>query len=370
MGAPCQGTRLLKRWSNVTERVLRLLFTGSIAEWVGGLVTRQQLRQQSVQRISRLQVTLGLILGVAAGLLLGWRAPLLLWPGALVLVALWLGRWPRPGVWLLAATFGVIAVIPFAQIFVRTLEPTGKPSAFVRNVSSTPQAAAAWRAVEQLLVRNTDGNITVTGGNAWRLRARYRWGAQVTGVPDALLTAQRGQTLDFTGLEPAWDQTPLRAASAQLRAGVPRRVALSVDARSGDVTARNLASAHVNTNLGNVTLSSIAGAAVALTDVGNVFISDAGGSIEAKTLMGDIWLEPRPSDGPPAPILAQADVGDIALLLPPGTDARIMATSVSRQLPKNFKRLSPTESELVLGQGSRLIVLKTRVGAIRVVQGQ
>ena len=331
-------------------------------------MTRQhrQREQRPAQENLGFQIILGLGSGVAVGLLLGWRAPLLLWPGALVLVALWLGRWPRPGVWLLAATFGVMLVSPFAG----TLEPTGKPSAFVRNVSSTPQAAQTWRNVEQLSVRNTDGDITVTGGNAWRLRARYRWGAQVTGVPDALLTAQRGQTLDFTGLEPAWDQTPLRAASAQLRAGVPRRVALSVDARSGDVTARNLASAHVNTNLGNVTLSSIAGAAVALTDVGNVLIADAGGSIEAKTLMGDIWLEPRPSDGPPAPILAQADVGDIALLLPPGTDARIMATSVSRQLPKNFKRLSPTESELVLGQGSRLIVLKTRVGAIRVVQGQ
>ena len=329
-------------------------------------MTRQHEQRPARENLG-LQIILGLGLGVAAGLLLGWRAPLLLWPGALALIALWLGRWPRPGVWLLAATFGVLAAVPFAGRF----GPTGKPSVFVREVSSTPQVAAAWRGVEQLLVRNTDGNITVTGGSAWRLRAHYRWGAQVTGVPDGLLTARRGQTLDFTGLEPTWKQTPLRAASAQLRAGVPRRVALSVDARKGDVTARNLASAHVNTNLGDVTLSGIAGAAVALTDVGNVFVSDAGGGIEARTLMGDIWLEPRSSElseGAGAPILAQADVGDIALLLPPNTDARITATSVSRQLPENFKRLSPTEGELVLGRGSRLIVLKTRVGAIRVVQ--
>ena len=332
-------------------------------------MTRQQgTRRQGVRVISGLQIIVGLSLGVGVGVLLGWRAPLLLWPVALIFMAVWLGRWPQPGVGLLAATFGVIAAIPLAQPFVQTLEPATKPSAFTRAVSSTPQQVQTWRGVEQLSVRNTDGDMIITGG-PWRLRARYRWGTQVTGVPDELLTAQRGQTLDFTGLEPSWDQRPLRAANAQLRARVPRRVALSVDARSGDVTARNLASVRVNTNLGSVTLSGIAGAAVALTDVGNVFVSDTGGGIEAKTLMGDIWLEPRPdAGGAAAPILAEADVGDIALLLPPGSDARIMATSVSRQLPENFRRLSPTEGELVLGRGSRLIVLKTRVGAIRVVE--
>ena len=334
---------------------------------------RQRTKRQGVRVILGLQIILGFSLGVGVGILLGWRAPLLLWPVALVLVALWLGRWPQPGVWLLAATFGVIAAIPLVQPliqpFVQTLEPATKPSAFTRAVSSTPEEAGAWTGVQRVVIRNTDGDVTVTGGGPWRLRALYRGGAQATGIPDGLLTARRAQTLAFTGLEPSWDQRPLRAANAQLRARVPRRVALSVDARRGDVTARNLASARVNTNLGSVTLSGIAGAAVALTDVGNVFVSDAGGGIEAKTLMGDIWLEPRPdAGGAAAPILAQADVGDIALLLPPGSDARIVATSVSRQLPENFRRLSPTEGELVLGEGSGLIILKTRVGAIRVVE--
>ena len=331
-------------------------------------MTRQD-RQRNAQVSLGLRVIVGLLLGVTVGLLLGWYAPLLLWPVALVFVAVWLGRWPRPGGWLLAATLGVVVVIPFAQIFAQTRAPVTKPGAFARAVSSTPREAQAWTGVRRLTVRNTNGNITVTGGGPWRLRAHYRWGAQASGVPDGLLTARRGQTLAFTGLEPSWDQTPLRAAEAQLRAKVPRRVALSVNARSGDVAARNLASARIDTNLGDVTLVGIAGAAVALTDVGNVFVSDIGGGTEAKTLMGDIWLELRPdASGAAAPILAQADVGDIALLLPPGTDAHIMATSVSRQLPPNFKRVSPTEGELVLGQGSRLIVLKTRVGAIRVVE--
>ena len=312
-----------------------------------------------------LQVVAGLVLGACIGAFLGWCAPLLLWLAALLLLALWLGRWPRPGIWLLAATFGVVSTSPF----IRLLEPP-TTHAFTREVASAPVAVQAWQGAKELSIRNTDGDITVTGGGPWRLRARYRWGAQVRGVPSELLTAQRGRTLDFTGLEPAWAQTPLREATAQLSARVPRRVALAVNARNGDVTARNLAAARVDTNLGDVTLAHIAGAAVALTDVGNVFVSDVGGGVEAKTLMGDIWLELHPNSAPAAaPILAQADVGDIALLLPPGSDARIRATSVSKQLPENFKRVSPTEGELVLGKGSRLIVLKTRVGAVRVVQG-
>ena len=308
-----------------------------------------------------IQIILWGSLGVGAGLLLGWRVPLLFWPVALILVAVWLARWPRPGVGLLAVTFGVILISPVAQ----NLEQPS-PMPHVREVSSTPQDVQRWTGVQTLSVRNSSGDITVTGGNRWRLRARYHYGAAVRGVPEELLTAQRGKTLDFTGLEPSWAQQPLRGAEARLWATVPRRLKLLVDARSGDVDAQNLASAHVDTNLGNVTLQGIAGAAVALTDVGNVFVSAVGGATEAKTQIGDIWLEPGPGVSVAAPILAQADVGNIALILPPGSDARIMATSVSRQLPEGFKRLSPTQAELVLGKGSRLIVLKTRIGQIMV----
>lgn len=299
---------------------------------------------------------------MGAGLLLGRFAPLLLWPAALALLAVWLGRWPKPGVWLLAATFSVILVGSFAK----TLEP--KPSGSqLREVSSTSTDAQTWGGVRNLSIRNSDGNISVTGGSSWRLRARYRWGAEARArrIPGELVTAQRGRTLDFTGLEPSWSQGLLRGAEAQLRARVPRATTLSVEARSSDVKAQNLASAHIEINLGDVTLSNVAGAAVAVTDVGNVFMTDVGGGIEAKTLMGDVWLEPRPS---PAPILARADVGDIALVLPFGTDARIVATSTSRGLPENFKRVSPTQGELVLGNGSRMVVLTTRVGKISLVQ--
>ena len=300
------------------------------------------------------------ILGAGAGLLLGWRVPLLFWPFALIFVAVWLARWPRPGVGLLAITFGIILASPFTRNFEQK-----PPMFYVREVSSTLQDAQTWAGVETLSVRNSNGSVTVTGGRAWHLRARYHYGAAVRGIPDGLLIDQRGKKLNFTGLEPTWSQEPLRGAEAQLRARVPRRLELSVNARSGNVKAEDLASAHVETNLGNVTLSRIEGAAVALTDVGNVFVTDTGGGVEAETLMGDIWLEPRLST---APILAKADVGDIALVLPPGTNAHITASSTSRELPRGFKRLSPTQGELVLGNGSRLIILTTRIGAIRVVQ--
>lgn len=311
-----------------------------------------------------LWVTIWGILGLGMGLLIGWRALPLLWPLALALMAAWLARWPRPSVGLLAVTFGVILASPFA----REYEPPG-PQPSVRVVSSTPESTRNWAGVEALSVRNSNGDIAVTGGRVWRLETRYRWGAQVRGIPEELLVARRGRVLDFTGLEPTWSQEPLRGAIARLRANMPHRAGLSVDARSGNVMARNLASAHVETNLGDVTLSNIAGAAVALTDVGNVLITDAGGGIEAETQIGDIWLEPRfTTQNTAAPILAQADVGDVALVLPPGVDARIVATSVSRGLPANFTRSSPTQGELVLGNGSRLIVLSTRIGNIELVQ--
>ncbi len=313
-----------------------------------------------MKRWRGIQVVLWGILGVGVGLLLGWRAPLFFWPFGFVLVTVWLARWPKPGVWLLAVTFGLIFVSPVVQ----NLEQK-PPTPNISEVSSTPQNAQTWAGVDTLSVRNSNGNISVTGGDRWRLRARYRYGAAVRGVPEDLLTARRGATLDFTGLEPTWVQKPLRGAEAQLRARVPRRLKLLVDARNGDVKAEDLASAQVNTNLGDVTLSRIAGAAVALTDVGNIVITGAGGGVEAETLMGDIWLEPELST---APVLAKTDVGNIALVLPPNTNARITATSTTRQLPENFKRLSPTRGELVLGDGLRTIVLTTRIGEISVVQ--
>ena len=72
-------------------------------------------------------------LGLGAGLFVSWRALPLLWPLALVLIAVWLARWPRPGVWLLAATFGVMLASPF----VGDLEQQS-PTPHMRETLSTP----------------------------------------------------------------------------------------------------------------------------------------------------------------------------------------------------------------------------------------
>lgn len=239
----------------------------------------------------------------------------------------------------------------------------------VRNYVSTAAQAQAWAGVRTAVVRNSDGPITALGGGLPRLRVSYRWagaaGATPQGVPDDLLTAFAARRLSVTGLEPGWPPAARQGVEADLHVQVPRHSRLVVSGRRGDVTAHGLASVHIDTNLGNVTLSDIAGTVVALTDVGNVLITGAGGGAQAQTQVGDIWLEPGVST---APILAKTDVGDIALVLPHDADVRVQATSASRGLPAAMTRLSPTQGELVLGEGRQLIVLTTRIGEISIVQ--
>jgi len=305
-------------------------------------------------------VLLGL-LGFGLGLTLTRALPALPWPLALLLLGVWLGRWPRPQGWLLALVVGVVA-----STLARPPEPVeAARTPLVRRYASTPEQARAWAGVRTLSVRNARGGVTVTGGEPPRLRAVYERTGDTGRVPDGLLSAYAGRTLSLTGLEPAWPQSDLRGVRAELRAAVPRAVRLSVFGRIGDVRAAGLAAAHIDTNLGDVTLSSVAGASVVLTDVGDVLVTGAGGGVVVETQVGDIWLEP---DASAAPILAKTDVGDIALVLPHDADVRVLATSVSRELPARMTRLSPTRGELVLGRGERLIVLETRIGEIRVVQ--
>lgn len=304
-------------------------------------------------------LALCLLAGLGFGVLLAWLAPVALWPAALVLMGVWLGRWPRPGVRLLALTVGVILAAPLLEPFNR------EPRPILREVQNTAEQAESWAGVGALQVRNGEGAVTVSGSDGWRFRTLYQAGSGARGVPRELLTELRGQTLHLTGLEPSWPQTPLRGATAAVRAAVPRRVGVSVYGRSGDVSIEDVAAARVETNLGDVTVNRVAGSAVALTDVGNVFMAGVGGGLEASTQVGDIWLEPAPGA---APVLARTDVGDIALVLPPEANARIMATSVSRGLPPGFRRESPTRGELVLGDGRQLIVLETRIGRIQLVR--
>ena len=304
------------------------------------------------------------LFGFGAGLLVAHSFPVALWPTLLGLLALWLARWPRRQEWLVALLLGGLLASPLRS----SPEPVGG-GVRVRNYVSTAAQAQAWAGVRTAVVRNSDGPITALGGGLPRLRASYRWtgaaGATPQGVPDDLLTDFAARRLSVTGLEPGWPSAARRGVEAELHVEVPRHSRLVVSGRRGDVTAHGLASVHIDTNLGDVALSDIAGAVVALTDIGNVLITDAGAGVEAQTQVGDIWLEPSVST---APVLAKADVGDIALVLPRDADVRVQATSVSKGLPKAMTRLSPTQAELVLGRGTQLIVLTTRVGEISIVQ--
>lgn len=315
----------------------------------------------------RREVWIGILFGLAgfgAGLLVVRSFPAALWPVLLVLLGVWLARWPRRQGWLLALVLGGLLASPL-----RPSPESVSGGVQVRRYVSTAAQAQAWAGVQAVSVRNSDGTITVSGGGLPRLRASYRWAGDAgdipQAVPDALLTEFANRRLSVTGLEPGWPQADRQGVQAELYVQVPRRSRLEVSGRRGDVSATDLASAHIDTNLGDITLSEVAGTVVALTDVGNVLISGAGGGAQAQTQVGDIWLEPDVST---APVLAKTDVGDIALVLPRDADVRVQATSVSRGLPAAMTRLSPTQGELVLGRGTQLIVLETRVGEISIVQ--
>ncbi len=288
--------------------------------------------------------------------------PAALWPLALFSLGVWLARWPRPQVWLLALAVGGTLASPFGRPPDDTMGGGGRET---WRYLSTPEQTRAWAGMRTLLIRNSEGDVNVVGGRPPRLRAVYTRVGAARAIPAALLTEFVGRELRFTGLEPNWPQERTRGVRAALHASVPRRVALKLGGRSGDVRVTGVASARVDTNIGDVTLSAISGTAVALTDVGNVMVAGAGGGIEARTQVGDIWLEPGVGT---APILAKADVGDIALVLSRNPNVRVLATSTTRGLPAGMTRLSPTQGELVLGSGERLVVLETRIGEISVVR--
>ncbi len=302
-------------------------------------------------------------LGFGVGLLLARGFPAALWPLALLSLGVWLARWPQPQVWLLALAIGGTLASPFGRL--PDSNSMGGGGGETRRYLSTPEQTRAWAGVRTLAIRNSAGDVNVVGGSPPRLRAVYTRAGEVGEIPEALLTEFVGRELRFTGLEPSWPQERTRGVRVALHARVPRRVALKLGGRIGDVRVTGVASARVDTNIGNVTLSAISGTAAALTDVGNVMVAGAGGGIEARTQVGDIWLEAGVGT---APILAKADVGDIALVLSNIPNVRVLATSTSRGLPAGMTRLSPTQGELVLGSGERLVVLETRIGEISVVR--
>lgn len=305
-------------------------------------------------------------LGLGCGLALGvhfapwlWSLVLLVLGGALRFLPDW------------GASRRVRDVLPgllgglLAGLLVGSFLLPGRASAVeaVTHYRSTPQQGEAWAGVERLVVRNSAGPLEVSGGEALELSVRYIHSA-LAQVPGALLSSYAAGRLDFTGVEPALPQGARRGLRAQLLARVPRRVALEFSGRMGDVSAKRLSAVRVHTNLGDVSVSDVSGPVVVSTDVGDVVVAAAGGATEVNTRVGDIWLEPEPGS---APLFAQTDTGNITLVLPPNADVRVIATSLSRGLPPGWGRQSSTRGERVFGQGTRFVVLETRIGKVNVV---
>lgn len=302
------------------------------------------------------------LLGLGGGLLLGRFLPLFLPSlGLLALGAYLLQRPERsrrvPVQGSLLFLLGAVLVVPFSL----PSAPQAGPQ--VTHFVTTSEQARAWASVRRLVVRNSAGDVEVSGGELLRLEAIYRHGSEAQ-VPAELLSTYAAGRLSFTGLEPALPQEARRGVQAQLRVGAPRRVALALTGRMGDVSAERLASVQIETNIGDISVREVAGTVIASADVGDVVVSEVRGGTEVNTRVGDLWLEPTPGA---APVLAQTDVGDITLILPRNADARVIATSLSRGLPPNMTRRSPTEGERVFGRGTQLIVLETRIGKVKII---
>lgn len=318
-------------------------------------------RLPTLRHINR-QVALSL-LALGGGLLLGRVLPPLLWSLGTIALGVY-GLWrrrvgaglARP---LLLFFLGALIVAPGLLFDVRP--PPGEQ---VTPFVSTPEQASDWAGVQTLVVRNAAGDVDVLGGESLELEASYRYGSGAT-IPSALLSSFEAGRLSFTGVEPSLPRELQRGVRARLRARVPRDVALELSGRMGDLSAERLAAVWLDTNIGNIRVREVAGTVIAATDVGDIAVAQAQGGIEAHTQVGDIWLEPLPNA---APVLAQTDTGDITLIVPQGSNARIVASSLSQGLQAGMTRRTPTEGEMTFGSGTQLIVLKTRIGTIRVLR--
>lgn len=322
---------------------------------MAGLLTSRQINR-------RLAFAL---LALGSGLLLGRMLPPLIWSLAALALGgylLWQRRHARHVglAWLLLLyLLGALLVTPG-----RYLGSTPLRGDRVTTYVSTPEQATYWAGLETLVLRNASGDIHVSGGEAVRLEASYRY-ARNAAIPPALLTSFAAGSLSFTGVEPSLPLSARRGLRARLEASVPRGVVLELSGRMGDVSAERLEAVRLDTNIGDIRVREVAGPVVVATDVGDVAVSQAEGGIEVHTQVGDVWLEPNSDQ---APVLAQTDIGDITLIVPPNSNARIIASSQSRGLPEDVTRRTPTEGELIFGQGTQPIVLKTRIGTIQVLR--
>jgi Putative adhesin len=316
-------------------------------------------------------MTLGaLLVGIGVGLLINAWFPLLraFWPLGLIAggVLLWREMGPYSArVGLIAASLAIPLFGGFAWGGFNFEGGFGGGRELARFESSDDDKTS-WENVERLLIVNTEGDITVEADDEIDVDVVYRSNRRNAPVPEGLQTDydETSQTLRVIGVDPKLPQNERRNLSADIKVSVPDHVRVEIVNDRGDVSVTEVASAQLETNIGDIHASEIAGTTSAHSDVGDIRLDNVSGEIDAKTNTGDITVDL--SEPLEATLTAQSDVGDITLELPDDSNVTITATSDTRDLSGDLEKVTGTEGRLRLGSGEFKVELTTNVGGVNV----
>jgi Putative adhesin len=315
-------------------------------------------------------LTLGAVLvGVGVGLLINTWFPWLRWAWSLGLIVGGILLWRELGpysarVALIAASVTIPLLGGFGWGGFNFNMDFGNGREVARFESSDDNEAA-WQDVERLLIVNTVGDVVVEANDNAKVEVIYRSNRRDATVPETLQADYdaASKTLRIIGVDPKLSQRERRNLSADIKISIPETVHVEVVNEVGDISAENLASATLDTNVGDVRASDIAGNTSAQSDTGDIRVENASGDIDAKTNVGDITIDL----GEPvnASLTARSDVGDVSLELPDDSNVTISATSDSRDL-SGLEKVTGTEGRLRLGSGEYNVELSTNVGGVSV----
>jgi Putative adhesin len=315
-------------------------------------------------------LTLGaLLIGIGVGLLINAWFPLLRWVWPLGLIAGGVMLWREVGpyssrVALIAAALTIPLFGGFGWRGFSWDMNFGGGRELARLESSDEQKQE-WQNVEHLLIVNTSGDIAVEANDEVKAEVIYRGNRQSSNVPETLQADYdaSSKTLRLIGVDPKLSQRERRSLSADMKIGVPETVQVEVVNEAGDLNVKEVATANLQTNVGDIHASDIAGNASAHSDTGDVRLENILGDLDATTNTGDITIDL--SDPLESSLTATSDVGDISLELPNDSNVTINATSDTRDLA-GLDKVTGTEGRLRLGAGEHPVKLDTNVGSINV----
>jgi hypothetical protein len=319
-------------------------------------------------------LTLGsLLVGVGVGLLINAWFPWLRWLWPLGLIVGGVMLWREIGSY--ASRVGFIAAslaIPLFGGFAWggfNFEGGFGHAREVARFESSDADEDAWQNTERLLIVNTVGDITVEGDDEVDVDVVYRSNRRNAPVPETLQVDydEANRTLRIVGVDPKLSQNERRNLSADIRVSVPDYVQVEMVNDVGDLSVTEVASAMLETNVGDIHATDISGTTSAQSDVGDIRLENVLGEIDTRTNTGDITIDlGEPLE---ATLTAQSDVGDITLELPDDSNVTITATSDTRDLSGDLEKVTGTEGRLRLGSGEFDVELTTSVGGVNVKSG-